>query len=76
MEYLGSVMASRRYSWGRPERLPQGARKGVAWGGGVRPISVNLLLFPRALRLLHAAFCCRYGCAPARCSSQVRTADS
>jgi hypothetical protein len=40
------------------------------------PISANLPLFPRALRLLQAAFCCLSGCAPARCSSQVRTADS
>jgi hypothetical protein len=44
--------------------------------GGYGPISANLPLFPRALRLLHAAFCCLSGCAPARCSSQVRTADS
>ena len=43
---------------------------------GIWPISANLPLFPRALRLLQAAFCCLSGCAPARCSSQVRTADS
>jgi len=45
-------------------------------GRGPKPISANLPLFPRAPRLLHAAFCCLSGCAPARCSSQVRTADS
>ena len=43
---------------------------------GVLPISANLPLFPRSLCLLHAVFCRPSGCAPARCSSQIRTADS
>jgi len=43
---------------------------------GLPPISANLPLFPRASHLLHAAFCCLSGQAPARCSSQVRTVDA
>ena len=42
----------------------------------VQPISANLPLFPRAPRLLHAAFCCLSGHAQARWPSQVRTVDS
>jgi len=43
---------------------------------GVTLISANLPLFPRVLRLLHAAFGRLSGRAQARCSSQVRTVDS
>jgi hypothetical protein len=40
------------------------------------PIGAYLPLFPRAPRLLHAAFGRLSGRAQARCSSQVRTMDS
>jgi hypothetical protein len=58
--------------WGR---LSHPRARGVTQDG-CRPICAHLLLFPRATRLLHAAFGCLSGRAPARCSSQVRTADS
>src|SRR5262249_41823435 len=48
------------------------------WGrpGGRRTICAYLPLFPRAPRLLHAAFGRLSGRAQARCSSHVRTVDS
>ncbi len=58
------------------ESLPAVMDLEQAVEGGGTPISANLPLFPRAPRLLHAAFCCLSGHAQARWPSQVRTVDS
>ena len=58
------------------ERQRRSPPRRMACSWGRVPISANLPLFPRAPRLLHAAFGCLSGRAQARCSSQVRTVAS